>query len=245
MRFNWKSPIMKSLITLTLGFGIAYFVFSNKPVLKEIIENKIYPNKNVPKNIINRYGNYDPGKDMKFSKEERDYFNEIAKKTEFSSEDRNPSRWMSDMKIFVEGQKQDYLMEELNKIVLELNEIIDPIDIVVVEKKEDANYVIYFCHADEYEKHEPAVKPYIQRNWGMFCIDGGEVIKSGSMYVDIERCKGIKAQKHLLREELTQSLGLKNDSYSHPESIFYQVWSETTEYAPIDRVLIDMLYNHW
>ncbi|MFM7666984.1 MAG: DUF2927 domain-containing protein, partial [Bacteroidota bacterium] len=38
---------------------------------------------------------------------------------------------------------------------------------------------------------------------------------------------------------------LTNDTYDYPESIFYQKWSETTEYAPIDRVLIDMLYNHW
>jgi hypothetical protein len=63
------------------------------------------------------------------------------------------------------------------------------------------------------------------------------------MYVDIERTKSRDAQRHLLREELTQSLGLINDTYDYPESIFYQGWTETTEYAPIDRELIQMLYN--
>jgi hypothetical protein len=63
------------------------------------------------------------------------------------------------------------------------------------------------------------------------------------MYVDIIRAKEDDAQKHLLREELTQSLGLFNDSYKYDNSIFYQGWTTTTEYAPIDRELIDMLYN--
>ena len=44
-------------------------------------------------------------------------------------------------------------------------------------------------------------------------------------------------------EELTQSLGLFNDSYKYPESIYYQGWTTTTEYAPIDVELIEMLYN--
>ena len=65
------------------------------------------------------------------------------------------------------------------------------------------------------------------------------------MYVDLDRCTSITGQKHLLREELTQSLGLKNDTYDYPESIFYQNWTEITDFAPIDRRLIDMLYNYW
>ena len=63
------------------------------------------------------------------------------------------------------------------------------------------------------------------------------------MYVDTERSSTMSAKKHLLREELTQSLGLFNDTYDYPESIFYQEWTETNEYAPIDIELISMLYN--
>ena len=64
------------------------------------------------------------------------------------------------------------------------------------------------------------------------------------MYVDLERTgDNFEAQKHLLREELTQSLGLFNDSWKYPESIFYQGWSTVTEYSDMDKRLIDMLYN--
>ena len=64
------------------------------------------------------------------------------------------------------------------------------------------------------------------------------------MYVDTERCTSIDAQKHLLREELTQSLGLFNDSDKYPNSIFQQAWTETTEYSEIDIKMIHMLYNN-
>lgn len=48
----------------------------------------------------------------------------------------------------------------------------------------------------------------------------------------------------MLREELTQSLGLARDSNLYPESIFQQSFStKTTDYAPIDRDLIRLLYH--
>ncbi len=63
------------------------------------------------------------------------------------------------------------------------------------------------------------------------------------MYVDIFRANLIE-QRHLLREELTQSLGLARDSPEFPESIFQQSFStKTTEYATIDRDLIRLLYH--
>ena len=64
------------------------------------------------------------------------------------------------------------------------------------------------------------------------------------MYIDVVRCTDLQGQKHLLREELTQSLGLKNDSYKYENSIFQQKWTEVTEYAPIDIKVIEMLYNN-
>jgi hypothetical protein len=62
------------------------------------------------------------------------------------------------------------------------------------------------------------------------------------MYVDIERANATE-QKHLLREELTQALGLAKDSPLYMESIFQSRWTTTNEYAPIDRDLIRLLYH--
>ena len=71
---------------------------------------------------------------------------------------------------------------------------------------------------------------------------------NGSFYVDVVRCnwfptnEAIVFKKNLLREELTQSLGLFNDSMKYPDSIFYQVWSETTEYSELDKEVIRRHY---
>lgn len=178
-----------------------------------------------------------------YSNETKEYFKEICYGSEFGNQDRKPVRWESDMKIFVSGQKSDHLMEELKSIVSELNAIIDPIQISIVNNKSDANYVIYFCSASEYASAVPDAKPYVDGNFGLFVVNAGSKIYSGSMYVDIYRCGDVLTEKHILREELTQSLGLMKDSYSYENSIFYQGWTMTTSYAPIDIELIKILYN--
>jgi hypothetical protein len=48
---------------------------------------------------------------------------------------------------------------------------------------------------------------------------------------------------HLIREELTNGLGLMNDSWQYPESILYQGWTDVILYAPIDRAIIGLLYD--
>jgi len=50
-------------------------------------------------------------------------------------------------------------------------------------------------------------------------------------------------RSHLIREELTQSLGMMNDSYEYKDSIFYQEWTDTGSYTEIDRAVIRILYD--
>jgi hypothetical protein len=52
-----------------------------------------------------------------------------------------------------------------------------------------------------------------------------------------------RERSHLIREELTQSLGLMRDSYKHPNSMFYQPWTDVTEFSDLDRALIQLLYS--
>jgi hypothetical protein len=176
------------------------------------------------------------------SVESKEYFNEIALKSEFKGNMKNVLKWTSDMKIYVDGNKKGYLIDELKRIVSELNDIIDPIEIKIVNSKSESNYIVYFGNyqnlKNDYKIYYPEL---LENNYGYFEIMPNN---SGLMYVDITRTSNVDAQKHLLREELTQSLGLVNDSYRYPESIFYQGWTTTTEFAPIDRELIDMLYNN-
>ncbi len=181
------------------------------------------------------------GPEKVYSEEAKEYFREITLKTEFDGDRKNAFVWTTDMKIFVDGQKREYLMNELRKIVAELNVIIDPINVKIVSNKSESNYTVYFgSHTDFKTKYKLSSPQRLDNNWGYFEVSSN----SGKMYVDLVRNGDVESHKHLLREELTQSLGLFNDSWDYPESIFYQGWTTTTEYAPIDRELIDMLYNN-
>lgn len=169
------------------------------------------------------------------------YYNKIVMNGEYSGKLVDPIKWTKDMNIYVDGENRDYLVSELNGIVKELNDLIDPIEIKIVNKKEDANYFIFFGYYKDFKKTYSVVNQHLlENNWGLF-----EVYRNnyGIMYVDIVRTVNIEAQKHLLREELTQSLGFLNDSYDYPESIFYEGWTTTTKYSYIDKEIIKMHYN--
>jgi hypothetical protein len=176
-------------------------------------------------------------------KQVRNYFNSVCKKTEYNGELSEPKKWQNDVKIFVKGKKVDYLIFELTKIVSELNTIINPINLRIVNSESDANMVVFFGSEKEFNNFDPNSKKYTKNNYGVFVYYGSTYITRANVFVDIYRTETINAQKHLLREELTQSLGLFNDTYDYPNSIFYQGWTETTKYADIDVKLIKMLYN--
>lgn len=50
-------------------------------------------------------------------------------------------------------------------------------------------------------------------------------------------------QRHVLREEVTQSLGLGQDSDRYEDSIFRNSPSLVTEFSSIDREIIALLYD--
>jgi hypothetical protein len=178
----------------------------------------------------------------RYDQETNKYFDEIVMYSEFSdSRRKSPFRWTTDMNIYIDGEKPDYLISELYQNIVELNDLIDPIQIRLVDQKQDANYIIFLGSKTEFAYQYSSIdKNKLERNWGYFEV----YPNSGVMYVDLERTSfNYEAQKHLLREELTQSLGLLNDSWKYPESIFYQGWTTTTAYSEMDKRLIDMLYN--
>jgi fructose-specific component phosphotransferase system IIB-like protein len=110
-------------------------------------------------------------------------------------------------------------MSELRDIVSELNGLVSTINITIVSNQSDANLVILFGSAQDYNEFDSKSVGYTDHNQGLFIAYGSEEITYATMYVDVERTSTQNGQKHLLREELTQSLGLCNDSYDYPESI--------------------------
>jgi len=175
----------------------------------------------------------------------KNYYKKIVFGNEFNSKDTTGEyRWKTDVKLFVVGEKSTEMTYELNRVVSELNTLINTIEIKVVDTQSEANVTIIFGSKQDYINYDRSVEPYVKFNEGLFSVSNkGKELYQGSMYVNVRGNLTLNEKKHLLREELTQLLGLFNDSYLYKNSIFYQGWTSTTEYSQIDRELIKMLYN--
>lgn len=180
-----------------------------------------------------------------FQKDIIAYFDKVALGFEFGGASEITRKWVDDMRIFVGGEQNQELKNELEKIVAELNELAtDGFEVKVVQDSITSNFYLFLGPGEDYADLYPSQSDKISGNFGLFSVfwDGNNNINRGHMYVDTHRAQG-DAQKHLLREELTQSLGLARDAPDYQESIFQQDFTTTTSYATIDKYLIRLLYH--
>ena len=174
-----------------------------------------------------------------FKQEEIDYFTEIALGAEFGDETPVIKKWVENIRIKINGEPTEEDLQTINTIVSDLNEIIKGMRINIVNK--NANLTITFSPESDFTSIDPN---YVPTNYGFFWAlwhDDNYVIHDASILIS---SAGItqKERSHLIREELTQSLGLMNDSDKYDDSIFYQEWTDVTEFSEIDRAVIKLLY---
>ena len=184
------------------------------------------------------------------TKDIKEYYEEICHNTEWGGES-TPKKFYEDIKIYVRGDVNDSLELELYKIIKELNDLIIPININIEKDSLESNIYLYFGNSEgfinslnESDYLKKWRLNFIEHNWGVFWIKRrGKTIIQSKIFIDTERTKSLQQQKHLLREELTQSLGFPNDSYKYENSIFQQSWTEVTEFSEIDKQIIKLHYN--
>ena len=174
-----------------------------------------------------------------YSKQEIEYFFEIAFGAEYGSSGSVLHKWASDIRIRVNGTPTNADLDTLNQIVAELNTLVSSISFSIVT--DNPNVDIYFTNVSQFPSIEPN---YISGNVGFAWIwwDAAGDIFKGRILIALD---GVNQQvrSHLIREELTQSAGLMKDSWRYQESVFYQGWTGTAAYAQIDRALIKLLYD--
>lgn len=191
-----------------------------------------------------------PDPDSNLTERQQDvvsYFKEIALGFEFGGSEDVTRKWDRDILIYVGGEENQMLHDELDDIIEELNGLIaaDNVEISVTEDSTDSNYYIFFGPGKDYEQIEDIPDGVTDTNFGVFFVSWNisDHVVSGTMYVDTER-PAQQNQLHLLREELTQSLGLAQDSPKYDDSIFQIDYSTAvTEYSEYDKALIQLLYH--
>ena len=171
------------------------------------------------------------------------HFKSIAIGSEFGDKSPVIKKWQSGMKIFIGGEPDNTLLTDLDLIIEEINGYAtDGFSMEIVTDSIDSNFYIYFGSSSNYAKQYTFLGQLIAENKGLFTIyhDREFWIYKGHMYVDTERSV-IEEQRHILREELTQSIGLANDIPHDASSIFYKDPSRTTEYSDLDIEVIRLL----
>ena len=138
------------------------------------------------------------------------------------------------------GTPTDADLSTLAQVVAELNDLVTGVSLSMADN--NANVDIHFAPETQFSEIEPNYVPtnvgFVWVWWSNHRIYKARILISTDSTTQTER-------SHLIREELTQSLGLLKDSFLYPDNIFQQAWTDTTEYAPIDRAIIRLLYDPW
>ncbi len=182
-----------------------------------------------------------------YSQQDIEYFLKIALEVELALNigRNNPlvvKKWQSDIRIQMHGQYTATDEQELNIIINELRSLTG-LSITRVHNG-PANINIYFVPEDNFAQHIPGYDTN-NNQMGIFYCDwnpSNYIIYKATIGVDTI-LQGVE-RRHILREELTGSLGLLNDADWYPNSIFQTHTEYTpTQYAPIDKKIIRLLYD--
>ncbi len=168
------------------------------------------------------------------------YFLEIALGSEYGLGDFTLKKWVTDIRLEIIGTPTLADQQTMRMVIDELNEIIaGEVKISIVPQ--NGNVQLYFIPHDEFYLYEPAGIVFSGGffwNWWNFT---GEIDRS-RVVIGTDRVSQ-EERSHLIREELTQMLGLMNDSMKYEDSIFYQRRTLTEDFSELDRQVIKMLYS--
>ena len=173
-----------------------------------------------------------------YTDKEIEYFTEIALGSEYGSNVQVIRRWDSDIKIKINGNPNEKDLQTLNQVISDINEIIgDKINLSLVDSNQ--NIDINFVPLSDFSICNAA-----PGNYGYFnCKWINNVIYECDICIATDDVLLQEERSHMIREELTQSLGLMNDSLEYRDSIFYEEWTYTQKYLEIDKKMIEILYS--
>ena len=168
-----------------------------------------------------------------------DYLIEIALGNEFGDSEARVHKWKTDVVFRVMGTPTNSDSAVLNAVLAELDGLIGTI---TISRDDDAanGVPVHFVPVSEMSQILPQ---YETGNSGFFWHwwDGSGHLYDGVVLIgsDVFEPK----RHHIIREEITQLLGLAMDSFRNPTSIFQQSDTDVNRFAPLDEAVISLLYD--
>lgn len=170
-----------------------------------------------------------------------DYFAEVALGSEWGNNPQLIRKWNTNLRIRVTGTRTAEDDATIRQVMQEINELINGSGVQLVRDDRNPNVEIIYAPESQFRQLE---SNYVPGNLGFFWVRwNSSVLNYARVLITNTNRVTQRERNHLLREELTQVLGLMRDSNRYRNSIFYQGWTDVNEYAEIDRTLIRMLYH--
>lgn len=170
--------------------------------------------------------------------DEIDYFLEIALGFEFGGASRIVRKWRTDVRLRVNGGPSVEDSATLTQVIGDINALTSTVDIVLVD---DAPMIeMHFVPESQFASILPG---WVPGNVGFFSVwwDVQQYINRAVVLISTDINQDLR--DHLIREEVTQSLGIGRDSPRYPESAFYSRFSLTNTFASIDEAVVELLYR--
>jgi hypothetical protein len=176
----------------------------------------------------------------------KSYFNEVAYGSDEMKDSKTNkiTKWDKDIKMYLDGYYTNQDLINVKSLISELNTLIGNIKITIVKNKSEANSIVFFGDFNTFNsKYLYNQLQYVNCNG--YCLIYSY---SGSIIIDnvkifIRNDVSSLDKKHAIIEEITQSLGLANDSWTYEDSMFYEGYTTTQQLSKIDKEVIKMLYK--
>ncbi|MBR6020518.1 MAG: DUF2927 domain-containing protein [Lachnospiraceae bacterium] len=171
------------------------------------------------------------------------YFSNIALVDEGLDYKDTIRKWISPIRFYAEGDLDDLIEDVLKKLFERMNTVEGFPGISRVYSVDDANLIGYFYNDETFYSFAETYGGNKYTN-GLTVLTLNEYDYSISSGLFIVRNGMTEARRRsVICEELVQSMGLENDSYAYPESLFYQGYNEVTEPNDLDWILFRILYH--
>ena len=208
--------------------------------------------------------------DQQFNRSEINYFLEVALGSEYGNSTTTVKRWGDDICIQLNFPEQENIsrraedtvrstvddvvtdingyfkdisdsLDDIDSSVTRRNDNWEPIEIGIAgENCDNPNIELYYVQAENFQQYDSNARRgqvgHVWTWWSRNEINRARILISSNYLTEDER-------DHVIREEITQSLGILKDSWNYPTSIFYQGWTSVTRFDPIDEAVIKMLYH--
>tara|TARA_A100001011_G_C14206939_1_gene798203 strand:- start:324 stop:1067 length:744 start_codon:yes stop_codon:yes gene_type:complete len=170
------------------------------------------------------------------------YFTRIAFGSEYNSQDTQLKRWESNIRLKITGSPTTEDQNTVRTVISELNTLLEETEIRVSIAGESESYTtkIEFIPRENFRNSLPNSNNLAN---GFVTVWYGSNRRIYKSHILIATDQSETRRQHVIREEITQSLGLLNDTYDYNNSIFYQGYSTVSTFSEFDRAIIALAYS--